>query len=52
MMRNIEKENWENAEKISKRGREEKKIKRRMKWSQITRPIDVSVVPLPILQCL
>lgn len=25
MMRNIEKENWENAEKISKRGREEKK---------------------------
>ena len=27
MMRNIEKENWENAEKISKRGREEKKLK-------------------------
>lgn len=52
MMRNIEKENWENAEKISKRGRGEKKIKRRKKWSRITRPIDVSVVPLPILQCL
>lgn len=38
--------------KLVKEEERKKKIKRRMKWSQITRPIDVSVVPLPILQCL